>query len=186
MELDPYSYISCTILKSAILSDLSGLLDCVVKAQSHGFRVLETRALLEIARIQQSIFGQLIESQQTVNSLMIRLVANGALKDLASAYFLTGTNHFLLHQKGGHEPREPLVELPLRLEKLNKYDSWTLLDAASWANGRAMAIWRRLEEKTALLESLHLAAFIANEGGDREKRNAYAKQAKLLRTEVRK
>ena len=64
--------------------------------------------------------------------------------------------------------------------------TWNSLDAATWANERATAVWRRIGEKTALLESLTLQALIEHERGAREKRNHFAKQANLLRAELLK
>ena len=65
---------------------------------------------------------------------------------------------------------------------INPRGQWKTLEAATWANERA----KRIGEKTALLESMNLQAFIENAQGDREKRNYYAKQSNLLRAELLK
>lgn len=191
---DPYSWIAVQVTKASLLADLSALLDCVVKAQAHGFRILETRALLEIARLQRSMFGQCSEAQAILNSLFLRLSSSSRLVDLATAYYLTAENHFAAHLQGR---KEALMEAPLcwkrRNLKPNIIDTdehlglsagWSALEAATWANERAIVIWKRVGEKMALFESLTLQALLENERGAKEARNYYAKQANAVKVEL--
>lgn len=184
---EPYLWIAAQVTKASLLADLSALLDCVVKAQAHGFRILETRALLEIARLQRSMFGQCGEAQAILNSLFLRLSASSRLVDLATAYFLTAENHFAVHLQGR---REALMEAPIRWKRQHQPPAlstgWSALEAASWANERAILIWKRVGERMALFESLTLQALLEGERGSRETRNYYARQANAVRVELLK
>lgn len=183
-DLDPYFSLSCQLLKSTVLGDLSGLLNCVVKAKAQGFMQLECRALLQISHLQQTLFSQFVESQSTINSIMVRLLANGALRDIGFAFYLTAANHFNLHRLSNGSSQS-LFQVPL-VSKYNNIPTWNCLQTSAWANRRSLVIWEQLDDQINLLKSLQLATLIEHECQNFVARNHYARKAKLVRSELLK
>lgn len=177
-DQDPYLVVRCALLKATILSDMSALLECALKAQSHGFQQLQCEALLEVARVQQQVFAQYSDSQNILDMLLVRLLSNGVLADIGTAYLLTATNHFHLHRKGIQRRVAPVS---LRSERLS-----SSLEVASWANRRAILVWERIKHLGLLLESLQLAALIEHEANNLDSRNLYAKRARALQLKLTK
>lgn len=177
-DQDPYLVLKCDLLKATILSDLSALLECVLKAQAHGFKQLESKALLEVARVQGQVFGQYFDSQNIIDKMMVRLLSNGCLADIGNAYFLTATNHFYLYRNG---VQRTTIHHTRSMNTAN-----TSLTSASWANKRAISVFEHIQHFSSLLESIQLAALIEHEMGNILARNTFSKRARMLRVKLLK
>lgn len=178
-ELDPYLAVSVSLLKATLLANLGHLSEVLVAAKSHGFRQLEARTLLEIARVQHTQFGHFAESQRTINICWIRLAAGGALRDLCTAYYLTAANHFRMS-------RDAPVVMPITVMLSHNHHRKIPLEVAHWTNQRAYALALAINDKFEMLEILNLGALIEHCRGNFAQRNLLARKYKDLRKSLLK
>ncbi|OTF83554.1 hypothetical protein BLA29_000565, partial [Euroglyphus maynei] len=87
-ELDPYTTIECHLIRGTILQDLSILFECVAQSLTHGFKQLECRSLIQIARIQSEQYGQHHDAAEIMESIMHRILSQSTLKDLAESFYV--------------------------------------------------------------------------------------------------
>ena len=162
---NPFLKINAMLLKAKILNDMTTVLECIDLCAQHQLLGLEVSALVELSSMLQTN-GMVFQSQRILNSIMIRLLANGTINDIANAHYITAGNHFHIYEMK---------------DKTNKTSDQSNLETALKANQRAIELWKQLEDKHALKNSYELNAYIFDKKQDISQRNYFALQVRHIK-----
>ena len=158
MRID--SKIRLLLLKGKILNDLTLLLECVDLAKQNHLTGFECSCLVELANMLNQL-DQLSQSQHILSSIMIKLLANGTIRDIGNAFRIEAVNYYSIYQR-------------------NPIENADHLESARISNEKAIEIWRSIDDKQLLKEALTLQANIYNHKQDFAQRNFYARQVRLI------
>lgn len=162
---NPFLKINALLLKAKILNDLTTVLECIDLCAQHQLLGLEVSSLVELSALLQHS-GMFLQSQRILNSIMIRLLANGTVSDIANAHYITAGNQFRIYQMKS---------------KTNKNFSQNCLETALKSNQRAIELWKQLEDKHALKNCYQLNAHIFDKRQDFAQRNYFALQVRHIK-----
>ena len=164
-DSNPFLRINAMLLKAKILNEMTIILECIDMCSQHQLLGLEVTALVELSAVlQQNLL--ISQSQQILNSIMIRLLSNGTINDMASAHYITAGNHFRIYEIKS---------------KSDKNSDQNDLDIALKANERAIELWKQIEDKHSLKKAFELNANIFHKKQDFSQRNYFALQVRLMK-----
>ncbi|XP_054162422.1 anaphase-promoting complex subunit 5-like [Oppia nitens] len=164
-DVNPFLKINAMLLKGKLLNDMTIILDCIDQCSQNNLLGLEVSSLVELAAILQQ--KQLIsQSQHIIDSVMIRLLANGTIGDIAKAYYISAGNHFRNYEEMSGQTNANLIDL----------------DKALKSNERAIQLWKLIDDKHSLKDSFTLNTKIYHKKHDFSQRNYYALQVRLIVT----
>ncbi|KPM10924.1 hypothetical protein QR98_0094890 [Sarcoptes scabiei] len=163
-SLDPYSAIECHLIRGTILKDLSILFECVVDSLSYGFKQLECRSLIQIARLQSELYGQHADAVAIMRFIFHRVHSQANLRDVAASLFVYAN-----------------IVFKICLQNRNLPSNDSNLKTAMIYIKRAILIWDFIQDRIELEQSLKLAALIAHENNNRIERNFFAKRVALIK-----
>ncbi|KAH7636414.1 hypothetical protein HUG17_10384 [Dermatophagoides farinae] len=189
-ELDPYTTIECHLIRGVILQDLSILFECVAQSLAHGFKQLECRSSIQIARIQSEQYGQHHDAAEIMESLMHRILSQSTLRDMAESFFVYASILYRIHRQqrssSSYEYRSIMKRLIIIDNDDNQSDNnhhrSILLEPASKLIKRSIVLWQFINDRQRLYDSLKQAAIIENDRQNYMARNFYSKRARLIRT----
>ncbi|XP_053204085.1 anaphase-promoting complex subunit 5-like isoform X2 [Panonychus citri] len=150
-QLSAYTQVRIMIMKGNVLNDFETLFEALEIVKKHKFGLLETRCVLEIARLEYK-FGQKSKSLTLLRSVFITVLGYATRREVAFAHYLEALNC----RSFGH------------------------LDAALNSNETAISIYRQIEDREYCRKAYSLHAQLYNEKKDFEKRNFYALQVRKL------
>ncbi|KAH9416170.1 Anaphase-promoting complex subunit 5 [Dermatophagoides pteronyssinus] len=190
-ELDPYTTIECHLIRGTILQDLSILFECVAQSLIHGFKQLECRSLIQIARIQSEQYGQHNDAAEIMESLMHRILSQSTIKDLAESMFVYASILYQINRQQSKEKNRlsssssanEYRSIMKRLSVNDGYDNnnHSILDPASKLIKRSIILWQYINDRQRLLDSLRQAALIENDRQNFVGRNFFSKRARQIR-----
>ncbi len=157
--------INALLLKGKILNEITIILECIDLCKQNKLTGLECSCLVQLSLMLQQN-GLISQSQQILNTIMIRLLANGTCYDIAKAHYINAGNHFRIWESK---------------MRFNGITDQSDLEIAKKSNQRAIDLWKLIEDKQSLKDSLELQANICHKIQDYSQRNYFARQLRLLK-----